>query len=248
MTRCPRCGHVRTALDTQVHTGVCPSCGIAYAKWTAGREAQRTDNAPATVEDTARDEASLRQRLLVQLGTPPADLDATGWTGRAVLLGALMLWSAWFAVHGIDGEVIGGSLLHRANLAFHEFGHVFFRPFGEFMTILGGSVFQVLLPLAIAAYFVIVQRDNVAAAVGLWWCGQNLVDLSPYIRDAEYRALPLVGRGEDAHDWGNLLTMLDAVPNCYALARTSFVIGIAIMLAALAWGAWLLWQHRKTTA
>ena len=41
-----------------------------------------------------------------------------------VLLAGLALWTLWFAANGIDWEVIGGSFLHNANLAFHEFGHL----------------------------------------------------------------------------------------------------------------------------
>ena len=37
------------------------------------------------------------------------------------------------------------------------------------------------------------------------------IDVSPYIADAPYRVLPLVGGlGEESHDWGNLLTMTGA--------------------------------------
>jgi len=190
--------------------------------------------------------ASLGARLREQLLLAPEGMDATGTAARALLVLALAAWTLWFASHGIDGEIIGGSFLHRANLAFHEFGHLFFAPFGETMGILGGSLFQVSMPLALVVYFAFWRQDNVAAAATAWWTGQNLVDLAPYIRDAEYRALPLVGgRGEDSHDWGNLLTRWDAVEQCYALARTSFIVGLLVMVAALAWAALVLWRARR---
>ena len=66
----------------------------------------------------------------------------------------------------------------------------------------------------------------------LWWSGQNLVDLSPYIADAYYRGLPLVGGGgEDSHDWGNLLTMTGLLDSHMTLARTAFFCGSVTMLA-----------------
>lgn len=189
---------------------------------------------------------SLGSRLRDQLLAPPEGMDTTGSGARAFLLAALGLWTIWFGVHGIDWESIGGSFLHRANLAFHEFGHLFFMPFGETMTILGGSLFQLLLPLSLVGYFAVWQQDNIAAAVAAWWTGQNLVDLAPYIRDAEYRALPLVGGGgEDSHDWGNLLSRWDAVEQCYAIARASFGIGLLVMAGALVWGAAVLWRARR---
>ena len=248
MTRCPKCGHARTRAESHVHEGICPACGIAYAKWQARRPgaAAPVQATPANAAPGECGNGPFLTRLRLQLLEVPERVEPASFWGRTALLAALALWSAKFILNGIDWESIGGSFLHGANLAFHEFGHLFFRPFGEFMTILGGSLFQVLLPLALLAVFAVRQRDNFAAAVALWWCGQNFVDLAPYIRDAEYRVLPLVGGGgEESHDWGNLLAMLDALDSCYALARSSFTLGALVMVAALAWGAYLLVLQRR---
>jgi len=241
---CPRCGHRPGHADRDTHPGVCPACGIAIAKWKARADAPAAMAGPQKHRDTQ--EISLLSRVNEQLLLPPEGMDATGSGARAVLLGALGLWTLWFGMHGIDWEIIGGSFLHPANLAFHEFGHLFFMPFGETMSILGGSLFQLLLPASLVGYFAVWRQDNIAAAVAAWWTGQNLVDLAPYIRDAEYRVLPLVGGGgENSHDWGNLLSRWDAVAQCYALARTSFGIGLLVMTAALLWGAAVLWRARR---
>ncbi len=248
MTRCPKCGHARTRAESHVHEGICPACGIAYAKWQARRPgaAAPVQATPANAAPGECGNGPFLTRLRPQLLEVPERVEPASFWGRTALLAALALWSAKFILNGIDWESIGGSFLHGANLAFHEFGHLFFRPFGEFMGILGGSLFQVLLPLALLAVFAVRQRDNFAAAVALWWCGQNFVDLAPYIRDAEYRVLPLVGGGgEESHDWGNLLAMLDALDSCYALARSSFTLGALVMVAALAWGAYLLVLQRR---
>ena len=42
------------------------------------------------------------------------------------------------------------SFLHLINLLFHEAGHIIFSPFGQFMTMLGGSLMQVLVPIVCA--------------------------------------------------------------------------------------------------
>ena len=122
-----------------------------------------------------------------------------------------------------------------------------FLPFGRFMAILGGSLFQVLMPLALMAAFVLKQRDAFGASVMLWWAGQSLVDLSPYIADAVDRGLPLVGgAGEDSHDWGNLLTMMHLLGHTQAIARICFALGVLAMIAGLAWGAHILrLQYRR---
>lgn len=77
--------------------------------------------------------------------------------------------------------------------------------------------------------------------MALWWCGQNFVGTAPASRATPSTTYPSWwgGGGEESHDWGNLLTMLDAVDS-YALARASFTLGILVMLAALGWGAYLL--------
>ncbi len=227
-----------------MHDGVCPACGIAYAKWRVPRQ-RDTRAQGATVPPS-----SFLERLCVQLDEVPERCDPTSLIARLGLLCALALWTLWFVLHGIDWEIIGGSFMHNVNLPFHEFGHLLFAPFGQFMMILGGSLFQLLLPLALTVFFVIRQRDNFAAAVTLWWAGQSFVDLSPYIRDASYRLLPLVGGGgEESHDWGNLLTLLDALDSSVALARASFTSGTLLMVLALGWAARLLFlQYRAADA
>lgn len=80
----------------------------------------------------------------------------------------------------------------------------------------------------------------------LWWAGQNFIDLSPYISDAEYRGLPLImGMGESAHDWGNLLTMMNTVENAYFYGKLSFAMGVVIILASFVWGGAILWRQKR---
>ena len=81
-------------------------------------------------------------------------------------------------------------------------------PFGQFIMILGGSLMQVIVPGVIIYVFLLREHDPYAASIGLWWLGQNLTDVALYISDASARSLPLIGgMSEEAHDWGNLLTM-----------------------------------------
>ena len=253
MNPCPKCAYVRQPYETHVHPGICPGCGIAYEKWSGHAYPMPVEPAEhlAPTDENEEGEAPLSWPEYIQasFAAVPAYKAPEDLWGRAVVWVALALWAGYFTLHGVHWEYIGGSFLHNIDLAFHEFGHVFFSPFGHFMMILGGSLFQVLLPLALLLVFTFYQGDNFGASVMLWWCGQSFVDLSPYIQDAEYRALPLVGNsGEESHDWGNLLTMLDAVSSCYKLANTSFGLGVLLMAAGLAWGAYLLWQmnlHRQ---
>lgn len=250
LMRCPKCGYLRRPDDALVHEGTCPACGIAYQKWLA-RQLAATDGAQKeafgdTTGNVDEYDERLLPRLIASFTAVPDRVDPVAFWSRALLLVVLAQWWGRMAMHGIDWEIIGGSFMHNINLAFHEFGHVLFRPFGELMLYLGGSLFQILLPLVPLAVFTFQQQDNFAASLMLAWCGQNFIDVAPYIRDAEYRVLPLVGgAGEENHDWGNILEILDAVDNCYALSTTSFGIGVIVMLAGFSWGVYILWlQYR----
>jgi len=54
------------------------------------------------------------------------------------LLAALALWSLRLIAYKWQMAEIDASLLHLVNLPFHEFGHVLFWPFGEWLMFLGG--------------------------------------------------------------------------------------------------------------
>lgn len=241
---CPSCGHQRTPQDSHVHPGVCPSCGIAYAKWQGATEPSSPEP-PAHTHTTANE--SFRRRLLNSFLYIPENTDSVTLWGRGVLWLVFCVWGLSFIFHGLDWEYIGGSFLHNINLPFHEFGHVLFSPFGRFMMILGGSLFQIMMPLIAMLSFSWQMRDNFAASIMLWWCGQSFIDISPYIADAQDRSLPLIlGLSEDYHDWGNLLSMTGTLDAAKTIAQTSFFIGSTIMLFALFWGAVILRKQKQT--
>ena len=164
-----------------------------------------------------------------------------------------MVWGLWFILQPINGDAVGASFLHRVNLPFHEFGHVLFRPFGTWLMFLGGSLFQCLLPLIVANYFLFWQRQPFSAAICLWWCGQNFIDIAPYIGDARAMALSLVGEWSDEaiemrdlrHDWHNILGPLHALPYDHTLAALSKSIGVILMLLAWTWGGILLLRQSR---
>ena len=139
--------------------------------------------------------------------------------------------------------------MHNILLPIHEAGHVLFRPFGEFMMILGGSLFQLIFPFVIGVAFIVKNLDNFGAAIGLWWAGVSLVDLSPYIYDALHPQLTLLGGGTGAedgpHDWMYLLITLGQIDNAQRWGAAAHVCGGMIMLGALVWAAIILWRQRK---
>lgn len=242
-TVCPQCNYQRQEKDQHVHAGLCPACGIAYEKWQ-----EATDNSEEhIVEDSLSITRSKTARFLQFFTYIPEHTDPTTFWGRAFLWCCFALWGGSFIVGGVDWESVGGSFLHSINLPFHEFGHVLFSPLGRFMMILGGSLFQILMPLIAMLSFSWQMKDNFAAAIMLWWSGQNMIDVAPYIADAKYRSIPLIrGLGEESHDWGNLLRMLDMVDSASSIANASFFIGTCTIVFALYWAALLLYRQKQT--
>jgi hypothetical protein len=164
---------------------------------------------------------------------------------RWLFLALLSWWTARFVSHPLDGDFISASFLHLINLPFHEAGHIIFSPFGSFMMSLGGSLTQVLIPLVCAVEF--VRRDDwFGAAVGIWWAGQNLIDLAPYIADA--RALQLVllggftGAQVEGHDWEAILTALGWLRYDRTLGYTAHWAGGLMMCASVGAAAWITLQ------
>ncbi len=158
---------------------------------------------------------------------------------RAALLLILVVWT-WRFARVPMGVAAVQSFLHLPDLVFHEAGHVLFGFFGRFLAVLGGSLFQFVLPLLLAAAF-LKRSDQFAAAVCTWWAGQNLLDLAPYIADA--RALHLVllggrtGAEVEGHDWEYLLTQLGWLHLDRTLGLAAHRVGLVMMVGALVWGA-----------
>jgi hypothetical protein len=140
--------------------------------------------------------------------------------------------------------------MHLINLPFHEAGHVFLRPFGQFLMMLGGSLGQLLIPFICLAVFVMKTRDAFGASVALWWLGESFMDLAPYINDARELKLILIGgvtgrEVVDYHDWEFILRKLGWLRYDHTLAHLANTVGIVLMLAAFAWGGYVLFKQYK---
>ena len=137
----------------------------------------------------------------------------------------------------------GWSFQGGVALIFHEAGHVLFLPFGQTLYLMGGSLFQVLLPAALAGVFH-WQGEGVSAAVMLLWVAQNLGNVSVYVGDAQDRLLPLLGDDLDSHDWWRLLGSWHALPLAPTLGRALWLLGVAVALLTV-WVAYRgVWTGR----
>lgn len=141
------------------------------------------------------------------------------------------------------------SFLHNIHLIFHEAGHIIFIPFGYFMTILGGTLGQLIMPTVVLGSF-LFKHNTFGASVALWWLAHSFMDIAPYVDDAKVQQLILLGgrTGADApgsHDWNNILNRLDRLEYCNSYANFSFNLGIALMLISFVWAAYILFHQYK---
>jgi hypothetical protein len=123
--------------------------------------------------------------------------------------------------------------LDSLDLAIHEMGHLLFAFGGEFFMLLGGTLFQLLVPIV----FVVAlwrQGDRHGATVPLWWLGQNCWNISRYIKDARLQELPLVGGGE--HDWALILGQLGWLHRDQAIGGAVFLAGVVLYGVAVIYG------------
>ena len=256
--QCPKCQH-----EQPDGGATCRGCGLVFEKY---YRYHPRPGEPASIAAARIREARARHRARSSRGLAgrsaghaagggfgalllPAE-HSGGWPGlwaRAALWAVLLVWGLWFITASIAANDAGHSVWHLVNLPFHEFGHILFRPFGDWMASLGGTLGQLLMPAICCGVLLIQTRDPFGASAALWWLGQSFIDIAPYINDARAGELPLLGGnyGHSApygfHDWEFILGETGLLAWDHGLARASHALGSLIILAALAWGALLLW-------
>jgi hypothetical protein len=156
---------------------------------------------------------------------------------RTALLVALAVYGIRLARMDVPSWEMASSLIHLPMIPIHEFGHLVFMPFGGFMHLLGGSVFQAGLPLALGFVF-LGRRDPFAAAVMLWWSAVAVMDIAPYVYDAQQPVqVLLTGRtGETgAHDFIDVLGDLGLLTRAQSVGHIMHRAGVVMLAAALVW-------------
>lgn len=184
---------------------------------------------PTPIHSSALPPSPRRQVRLV-----PAAPERALVTGRAVGLVLVFAYALLRLKH--EGW---WDPLDDLNLAVHEAGHLVFSPLGETLTVLGGSLFQVIVPAVFVAYFARAGQ-RFGAAVTLVWVGTSLLNVARYIADARERALPLLGGDDSTHDWWWLLSEWNALASDHTIARVVraaaamlFLVGISIGLVSI---------------
>ena len=107
------------------------------------------------------------------------------------------------------------------------------------LTILGGSLYEILLPVIILAYL-LFNRFIKGTQLGFYLMGSAWLSVAFYAADASGRQLPLIGNlGDSAHDWGNLLTSWNLLHYNSAIGTTLALIGAACYITAMLVPLWM---------
>jgi hypothetical protein len=241
--KCPNCGFEGEDARTE-----CVRCGIIFRKYLKSRENPETKSEPKKEDHYRLSSGDVIKDILFSTDT---DTNRLFFTGRALTFVFLFIWGCKMIVSPLGAGYASSSFMHYVNLPFHEAGHIFFRPFGQWMTSFGGTIGQLLMPVVCVTVF-LLKRNPFGASVCLWWLGENFMDITPYINDARSLSLPLLGgnTGADSpygfHDWEFILNEIGLIRYDHAIARLSFGLGTALMLAAFAWGGYLIFKEYKS--
>jgi hypothetical protein len=156
--------------------------------------------------------------------------------GVAVIASLYFFWCAFDPSewHLIDG----------VNLVIHEAGHLIFSPFGEFMMIAGGSLFQVIMPAIFVGYFC-YRRQFYSASLVLFWVGESILNVSVYAADSVAQQLPLLGGQDSVHDWNYLLSSLNLLSWTRQIAAVIRLLATLLIATAALGSIWIARRDRE---
>jgi hypothetical protein len=137
-------------------------------------------------------------------------------------------------------------LIDNVNLIVHEAGHLLFGWFGEALGIAGGTLLQLIVPLALGTSFA-YRKHTAGAAFCYFFLFENFLYIATYMADARALDLPLVsvGGGESIdHDWAVMFGALGLLERDTQIAGFVRAIGWLGMLATMGWLSWRGWRDQ----
>jgi len=150
----------------------------------------------------------------------------------------LIGWLAFYALFLLNAllDTDGYLFIDHVNLIIHEAGHLLFSYLGRTLMVWGGTLFQLFVPAALAAAF-LLRRQLPGAAFAAFFFFENFLYIATYMGDARAQAIPLVsvGGGEAEHDWFFILSQLGLVQYDTTLAFLTRALGWLGMLGVMAW-------------
>ncbi len=122
--------------------------------------------------------------------------------------------------------------IDNLNLLIHEAGHLIFFFFGQFIDVLAGSVFQILIPCLFFFYF-FKRKEYFSLSFVLFWIADNIINVSVYMKDAVPMSLPLLGGDNVFHDWNYLFTVMHLLPISFFIGQGFYILGILLLLTSI---------------
>lgn len=236
--KCPKCGFENSP-DKDDKS--CPQCGLIFDKWLKNNYKTETTS---KITQNSLFISFLVQRLKQHLFYISLNYSKPRFYLNLTIYVVFFIWGWSFIFADHYSAELNNSFMHMINLVFHEAGHMIFRLFGHFMSILGGSLLQLIVPVVFLFSF-IRRKDTFAASIMLWWLAQSMMDLVAYVDDAQRQEMWLLGgvQGKDMpgiHDWNNILSQLGLLEHAHAIAVLFSWFAIFLMLLAFVWGGRLL--------
>ncbi len=197
---------------------------------------------PPPVSATVTRGPGLAARLMQAAARHPAPvlglIESGLWIGAAWVLVSM-------ALSPREGPVAYGVWL--VTIGPHEMGHIICAPFGWFLTVAGGTIWQLLFYALLGTWTLLVRRQLTLPLL-LWTVvGLSFMNAAPYIADARARELPLLfGMSKDHHDWWNLLRQYGLLKYDHTFAAIATGLGLVVGFAAVLLGLLTTWLLPRT--
>jgi len=147
---CPKCNRVQAAGHS-----VCTGCGIVFEKYykynppvedeTLAQTWRQADiDNTDTIQIQTGNSTSLNIRQILFLTNDNEDI--VNVSARGLVFLGMLIMSFKLINSTIISNYVGELFIHNINLVFHEAGHIVFRLFGQFISSLGGSLGQLIMP------------------------------------------------------------------------------------------------------
>jgi hypothetical protein len=130
-------------------------------------------------------------------------------------------------------------VIDTIDLFIHETGHLVFRIFGRFIYFLGGSLFQIIIPVATVLVF--ARSTLRSLPFTLYWTGQSIVNVSIYIGDAPSQRLHLISHAA-IHDWRWLLNYMGTMEYAEDIAMIVNITGLLTCCVGIGFGLYFIIQ------
>ncbi len=156
-------------------------------------------------------------------------------------------WCAFYIVFFLYALSAHGGFLFidHVNLVIHEGGHLLFGWLGQTLGLWGGTLLELIVPLALAIYFTFV-RHTTGAAFSAFFFFENFLYIGTYMADARSQGLPLVTVGdpeEGGHDWFKIFSSLGLLQHDRTIGDLTRLIG---WLGTLATIGWLIYRRSRS--